>query len=89
MGSTTMSASAITRTSSYPTPGHRIVAQLGGLRATAALLGRHRTQVARWLKPTADGGRGGRIPQAVQDILVARAGLTLADFLPRDGEAFR
>jgi hypothetical protein len=78
----------------HRTPGHRVVHTLGGVRAVAELAGRDRVQVYRWLKARERGGLGGRIPHAVQTVLVRRAAdeagivLTLADFLPRDGEAF-
>lgn len=78
--------------SAHPTPGHRVVAYLGGPKAAADLVGRSVKSVYRWLQPTAKGGNGGFIPSPAQRKIVANAGrhgkvVAFADFAPREGEA--
>lgn len=75
------------------TPAARIVRLLGGPAVTAELAGRKAKSVYRWLQPKTEGGTGGRVPAAVQDLLIAAAsarGIALdhADFTPKNGEAF-
>lgn len=74
-----------------PTPGHRVVAYVGGPKAAARLAGRSVKSVYRWLQPTGEGGGGGLFPMPAQRRMVANAhaeGLPLihADFAPKPGE---
>lgn len=74
-----------------PTPGHRVVETLGGIKRTAALAKRSTKSVYRWLQPVDKGGSGGLFPGPAQRRMVRNAqaaGLALAfeDFAPRDGE---
>lgn len=76
------------------TPAGRIVKTCGGIAATAQLAEVTVKTVYRWLAAVADGGTGGRVPQAAQARLVTnaeRAGIALAfiDFAPKAGEAFQ
>lgn len=70
------------------TPGARVIAQVGGVRAAAELAGNSVKSVYRWLQPTAKGGGGGLIPLPAQRRMVAKAagGLDYADFAPKAGE---
>lgn len=76
----------------FPTPAHRVVAALGGVKATAALAGASVKSVYRWLQPVAQGGGGGLVPvpaqrRMVQAALVAGRKLDFADFSPTADEA--
>lgn len=73
------------------TPGHRVVAQVGGVDAAAILAGGSTTSVYRWLQPVDKKGGGGLIPMPAQRRMVKNAAaqglaLSFADFAPRDGE---
>ncbi len=75
----------------YPSPAHRIVAKLGGVKATADLAKGSTTSVYRWLQAQANGGGGGLVPLPAQRRMVRRAqergiALDFAEFAPRDGE---
>lgn len=75
----------------HATPGHRVIALVGGVHAAAVLAEGSHKSVYRWLQPTAKGGGGGLIPVPAQRRMVANAqarGLQLAfqDFAPQAGE---
>lgn len=73
------------------TPGHRVVAYVGGVKQAAALAEKSVKSVYRWLQPVAQGGGGGLVPLPAQRRMVANAHaeglpLTHADFAPKPGE---
>jgi len=75
----------------HTTPGHRVIAQVGGVHAAAALAGGSSKSVYRWLQPVDKGGGGGLIPVPAQRRMVENAqarGLALGfgDFAPQAGE---
>jgi hypothetical protein len=68
-------------------PAHKVIQDLGGFEAVAALTGKHISRVYRWTYPKAKGGTGGHIPPADAALLLAHAraeGLpvTAASFFP-------
>lgn len=75
-----------------PQPAARVIDKCGGIDATAAMVGLHRTVVNRWLRPTEVGGTGGLIPAKHQQTLLDKAReqeipLTPADFFDLPAEA--
>ncbi len=75
-------------------PAARVIEKCGGIKATAALVGRHRSVVNRWLRPKKKGGTGGLVPSEHQQTLMGAAkeeGIDLAaeDFfdVPQDDKA--
>lgn len=78
----------------FATPGDRIVAYLGGVKATAALAKKSVKSVYRWLGPVEKGGGGGLIPMPAQRRMVGGArqkgiALDYPDFAPKPGETVR
>lgn len=68
-------------------PAADVIAKLGGIDATAAVVKRHRSVVNRWLLPRESGGTGGTIPPKHRPTILAHArekriALTLADLAP-------
>ena len=67
-------------------PARRIIRRLGGVDAVAAVTGKHRSRVFRWMYPRSKGGTGGLIPQRTIPVLLKHAKkkrikLTAGDFL--------
>ena len=43
-------------------PARTIINALGGVKATAEIVGLHRTRVSNWMRPRQSGGTGGIVP---------------------------
>jgi hypothetical protein len=68
-------------------PAKSIISRAGGVDAVAAITGRHRTRVYRWMYSTDRGGTGGEIPQKEARKILDHARkngieLTADDFMP-------
>lgn len=61
-----------------------IIDKCGGVKATAALVGRHYSWVLKWTYPKDRGGRGGLIPDEDQQVLMLKARKGMADLCPSD-----
>ncbi len=70
-------------------PAASVIAKFGGAAETARILGVHRSQTTRWMKPAAAGGTAGRIPARHQKRLLSAArergiALSARDLIPED-----
>lgn len=54
-------------------PASLVIAKLGGIDATAALVERHRSVVNRWRLPKESGGTGGIVPATHQQTILNKA----------------
>lgn len=50
-------------------PAEHVIRVFGGVRATARAIGRAHTAVVLWRKPKAEGGTGGKIPNAAITVI--------------------
>lgn len=54
-------------------PAQHVINAIGGVRATARVIGRSSSTVSRWRKPRSEGGTGGRVPSSAQGKLLEYA----------------
>ena len=59
----------------FITPAERVITAFGGVRAVARAIGRNPSSVSRWRMDKQFGGTGGRVPGAVQALLLEEAKL--------------
>lgn len=69
-------------------PARSIIKALGGVKATAAIVGVHRTRVSNWMRPRAVGGTNGavphwHIPKILEHARTHDVPLSETDFAPR------
>lgn len=65
-------------------PAHQIIEKCGGVDRVAAMTGRHKSRVARWMWAKSRGGTGGLIPAQVQIELLEAARREGIDLTPED-----
>lgn len=55
------------------TPADIVISRFGGVRALARLLNKDPSTISRWRQPKEKGGMEGRVPSAVQPVLLSLA----------------
>lgn len=65
-------------------PASDIIKKLGGVTAVSKIVGVHRTNVHKWMRPVEKGGRGGMIPHRHIEKLIEFGQSTGIDIKPED-----
>jgi hypothetical protein len=68
----------------YLSPAEYVVRIFGGVRRTAAEIGRSPAAVSKWSKPIENHGCGGKVPRLAQETIMHIAKLRKLDITPSD-----